>query len=539
MVVQILRKNLASAITVCVLLILLLFTFVAFVFLKDLTTSVKENKFRYEQANRSNLVYLEQVELKGELSRVIKDVNYTTLLTLDYVADKDQLKKSRRIKVWSKRITPLLDTLDKKIDKTSSDVFKKSFTRIYDEVKKNRILQEQLILKSEDTIVSHVEISAVKRSAEKLSENHSSFLASKPEKDIIRPEPVHPIGDNFIKIVVISIIVVALIILIVNLLINYLSVPINKINKYISDLKNGDFPDDISTQIEDYKLVMTHLKSIKSKFSEIKTFSELVAQNKYEGQDSIKFEREGEIGIALVQMQNNLERRAIEDNQRNHINQGLARFSEILSNYTNDLEKFGDVVLKDLVEFLNANQGAMFVIDDEIDELKMVSCYAYHKKKYLNVSIKKGQGLVGQAWQEVKSIHLTEIPENYVTITSGLGESTPRSILVVPLVFNEEVQGIIELASFNEFEEYEMDFVEKVSESISAALSSVKINTKTQTLLEESSNLTKQMKEQEDLMKVKVDDLNQIQAESREREAEYLKEINRLKKKIETYERSF
>ena len=169
----------------------------------------------------------------------------------------------------------------------------------------------------------------------------------------------------------------------------------------------------------------------------------------------------------------------------------------------------------------------------------MVSCYAYEKKKYLDLKIKKGQGLVGQVWQEGKSIYLTEVPENYVTITSGLGESTPRSILVVPLYFNDEVQGVIELASFNVFEEYELGFVDKVTESISAALSSVKINTSTKVLLQDSSDLTNQMREQEDLMFSKVEELNQVQEEFREREASYRKEINRLKKRIEAYERSF
>lgn len=541
MALQILKKNLASAVIVSVVLIMVLFSFVAFVFLRDLTTSVKENKSRYERADKSNLVYLEQVELKGDISRVIKDVNYTTLLTLDYIDSKDGLKKSRRLKVWSKRINPLLDTLDLKIDKTSSDIFKKSFTRVYDEVKKNRIIQEELISKCEDTtkVVSETDIYAVKRSAEKLSENHSSFLSTKPEKDIFRFKSVSPIGDGFVKILVFVLVILSFVVLLVNLLISYLRVPILKIEKYIAELKNGNSPDDFTTQLEDYKNTVSNLKSIKSKFSEIKTFAELVAENKYEGQHSIKFDRNGEVGDALVQMQNNLEKRAIEDSQRSHINQGLARFSEILSNYTNDLEKFGDVVLKDMVEFLNANQGAIFVINEDADELKMVSCYAYHKKKYLNASVKKGQGLVGQVWQECRLIHLTEIPENYVTITSGLGESTPRAILVVPLVFNDQVQGVIELASFNEFQEYELGFVEKVSESISAALSSVKVNTKTQNLLLESSSLTLQMKEQEDLMKAKVDELNMIQEESRGRESQYLKEINRLKKKIENYERSF
>jgi signal transduction protein with GAF and PtsI domain len=210
-----------------------------------------------------------------------------------------------------------------------------------------------------------------------------------------------------------------------------------------------------------------------------------------------------------------------------------------LSNYTNNLEEFGDVVLKELVNFLYANQGAFYVETEQGgDEIKMISCYAYEKKKYLDHSLKKGQGLVGQVWLEAKPIYLTEVPEKYVTITSGLGESTPRAILIVPLIFNDRVQGVIELASFNLLEDYEQGFIEKVTQSISAALASVKINTRTQVLLQESSDLTEQMRKQEDLMLSKVDELNQSQEETRHREVSYIREINRLKRKIELYERN-
>lgn len=536
MKLNLIRKNIASTVIISITLILLLFTFIGFIFIRDLTVSVKENKIRFEEADKSNNDYLKQIEVKGDLSRAIKDVNYTVLILNDFLKTGDTDKNSKREKIW-KRITPILDTLDNHLEKSSSDFVKYNFNSIYEEINKNKIYQELAIENyKKDTLKFNESIKELARSSEKLSESYSSFLASKPEETIITFNPVSSFEDNLISKIVISAIIIGIILFIISTLVNVLAKPLSKINRYLIDLKNGDFPSDIELNLEDFNIVSKSLNHVKDKLVEIKEFAKVVSQNNYEGQTSLRFDREGELGIALIEMQENLETIALKDKERNHINQGLARFSAILSNYTNNLESFGDVVLKELVNFLKANQGAFYVASD--DEMRMVSCYAYQKKKYLDLSIKKGQGLVGQVWLEAKPIYLTEVPEQYVTITSGLGASTPRSILIVPLIFNDKVQGVIELASFNLLEDYEQGFVQKVTESISAALTSVKVNTKTQILLQESSDLTNQMRLQEELMLSKVEELNLTQGETRQREISYIKEINRLKKKLEKYERN-
>jgi len=348
---SILRKNLASAVIVSVLLVLVMFSFVVFLLLFDLNKSVNINKSNFAEADASNQIYLEQVEVKADLSRVIKDVNYTTLLTLDLIDAENPVKESRRIKVWTKRIKPVLDTLDAQVDNAVSDIFKKSFVRIYEEVNKNYILQESLLAKKDSATITPQEINEIKRSAEKLSENHSTFLSSQPDKNIVHFESVDTVNDNYMRLFAAAIAVIALIVFLINFLIRYLTAPIRKLNRYIRELKNGNSPDDISSQLQDYQSIVSGLKMLNAKLLEIKVFANLVAENNYEGQGTIRFERDGELGEALVQMQNNLEKRAVEDNQRSHVNRGLARFSEILSNYTNELEQFGDVVVKDFVDF--------------------------------------------------------------------------------------------------------------------------------------------------------------------------------------------
>ena len=105
------------------------------------------------------------------------------------------------------------------------------------------------------------------------------------------------------------------------------------------------------------------------------------------------------------------------------------------------------------------------------------------KQKYIDQKIYKGEGLAGQSWQEKDTIYVTDVPDDYIAITSGLGDANPTSILIVPLIVNDEVYGAIELASFNEFDEFEIEFLEKIAESIASSISSAKINSKTQKLL--------------------------------------------------------
>jgi PAS domain S-box-containing protein len=223
------------------------------------------------------------------------------------------------------------------------------------------------------------------------------------------------------------------------------------------------------------------------------------------------------LGNALINMRNNLSKVAEDDKKRNWATEGMAKFGEILRTNNSDLLKLSDEIISNLVKYLKANQGALYIIDDvqEADEttMSMKACYAWDKKKFQNHKIFKGEGLAGQAWQEGDTVFLSEVPQNYVRITSGLGDANPSSVLIVPLKVNDQIFGVVEIASFNVFQDFEMDFVQKIAESIASTISTVKINAKTQRLLEESQEMTEQMRAQEEEMRQNMEELQATQEE--------------------------
>ncbi|NJM94542.1 MAG: GAF domain-containing protein [Cytophagales bacterium] len=223
-----------------------------------------------------------------------------------------------------------------------------------------------------------------------------------------------------------------------------------------------------------------------------------------------------------------------EEKVRNWASNGLAKFSSILRTYDN-LEGLYDNIIGNLVKYLEVNQGALYVLNDEDprdSHLELVGCYAYGRKKFIEKRIEMGQGLVGQAVLEREHIYMTSIPEDYIHITSGLGEALPRALLLVPMMVNEEVLGVIELASFRPFAPYQIEFIQTLGETIAGTLQSVKMNEKTKILLKETREQAEQMRSQEEEMRQNMEELQATQEELQRKENEYLERIAELKKQV-------
>lgn len=314
------------------------------------------------------------------------------------------------------------------------------------------------------------------------------------------------------------------------IMIRSITVPVNYLKDIVVKLGKGELVEDKNTKFNNDE-IGEMAKAMDNLVNGLKATT-LFAENIGKGTYATEFKPLSEhdvLGNALINMRNNLSRVADEDKKRNWATEGLAKFGEILRTNTNDLDKLTDEIILNLVKYLKANQGAIYIVDDEQTSedptMSMKACYAWDKKKYLNHKIHRGEGLAGQAWQEGDLIYLTEVPQNYIRITSGLGDANPTSVLIVPLKLNEQIFGVVEIASFIEFRDFEIEFVQKIAESIASTISSVKVNARTQRLLEESQEMTEQMRAQEEEMRQNMEELQATQEGMKRQEVELLKSM--------------
>jgi transcriptional regulator with GAF, ATPase, and Fis domain len=236
-----------------------------------------------------------------------------------------------------------------------------------------------------------------------------------------------------------------------------------------------------------------------------------------------------------AQLQENLkkvEQAQEEDRRRNWAAEGITQMSEILRSGKDSKEIF-DNSISMIVNYVKANQGGLFVVDkDEAEEntvIRLTSCYAYSKKKFVEKEILPGQGLLGQAYLEGEYIHMTSIPQNYVTITSGLGEATPPALLIVPLKVNELTEGLLEIAAFHNFEKHEIELIQKLGENLASFIQNNRINERTKRLLEEAQQQAEELKAQEEEMHQNMEELAATQEEMHRKEKEYQRIIEDFK----------
>lgn len=238
-----------------------------------------------------------------------------------------------------------------------------------------------------------------------------------------------------------------------------------------------------------------------------------------------------ELSQSVNKMIDNLQQSFIDDKKRNWATDGLAIFADILRSDSN-LANLSDNLISKLVQYLNANQGGLFLLNTDNPSqqyLELVACYAYDRKKYMQKKLEIGEGIVGQCYLEKAPIILSEIPPNYLKITSGLGNASPRFLVTIPLIREDEVMGVLEIASFNKLEAYQIVFIEKLAQSIASSIYNININQRTKILLEQSQIQAEEMRAQEEEMRQNMEELQATQEEMYRKEQEYMAEIERLK----------
>ncbi|HEY8937332.1 MAG TPA: PAS domain S-box protein [Cyclobacteriaceae bacterium] len=245
------------------------------------------------------------------------------------------------------------------------------------------------------------------------------------------------------------------------------------------------------------------------------------------------------LGMSLINMRNNLIENERRDKERNWIVRGVAEISEILRMH-DTIDDLGDDVIKFILDKIGAIQGAFYTVNDDNPGKPMIeirASYAYGRKKYLQSKFKFAEGLVGQAAAEKDTVLRTEIPDQYVTITSGiLGDQRPKCILIVPLITNEEVYGVLEFAGFKKFDPSQVKFVQELSLILARTIFNIKVNERTRKLLAESQEMSNELKEKQEVLRQNAEEMQATQEEltrSNQRLEEQIEEVNRTQKRMQ------
>jgi HAMP domain-containing protein/signal transduction histidine kinase/CheY-like chemotaxis protein len=195
----------------------------------------------------------------------------------------------------------------------------------------------------------------------------------------------------------------------------------------------------------------------------------------------------------------NLRDTTIANKEQDWLKGNLARVSALMQG-RRDLEDVASLIMSELPPLVAAQHGAFFLAMPSADgtedpyELRMLGSYGYSMGS-MPTSFRPGEALVGTAAEEKRTILVENAPSGYLKISSGLGEAPPAQVIVLPVLFEGQVLGVIELASFTPFTQIQKDFLNQLAEMIATSVNTISVNTKTELLLKQSQELTEQLRE--------------------------------------------
>jgi CheY-like chemotaxis protein/HAMP domain-containing protein/GAF domain-containing protein len=237
-----------------------------------------------------------------------------------------------------------------------------------------------------------------------------------------------------------------------------------------------------------------------------------------------------ELKSNINQMIANLKETTERNQEQDWLKTNLAKFSRMMQGQK-DLESVSRLIMSELTPLVSAHHGAFFIMDSEagMPTLRLIASYAYRTRKHVGSRFGIGEGLVGQAALEKQPILLQNVPDDYIQITSGLGEAPPRNIIVLPVLFEGEVKAVIELASFLPFSQIHQTFLDQLAESIGVVLNMISANMRTEELLEQSQKLTQELQSQSKELQQQQDELKRSNSEL-EAQAKTLRQSEELLK---------
>lgn len=340
-------------------------------------------------------------------------------------------------------------------------------------------------------------------------------------------------------------IMVASIIMLISLILTIvfsrlLTTPLVKLKETMLLLGNGILPNPINHKANDEigQMAVT-VNSLVEGLKRTADFAYKIGDGHFDA-DFKPMSEDDALGLALIGMRNSLQEAAKNDEERNWIIRGVAEIGEILRRHS-EIDALGEEITAFITNKIGAIQGAFYIADKPETgrpNIELKASYAYNKKKHLHARFRFGEGLVGQAAIEQDTIIRTEIPDDYVTITSGLlGDKKPKCMLIVPLITNEEVNGALEFAGFTKFSPMQVKFVQEVSQIIARTLFNIQVNERTRQLLTASQKMSMELQQQQEELRQNAEEMEATQEELKRTNAQLgiqIQEVERTQIRMQT-----
>jgi HAMP domain-containing protein/signal transduction histidine kinase len=228
---------------------------------------------------------------------------------------------------------------------------------------------------------------------------------------------------------------------------------------------------------------------------------------------TIRVEAKGEVEAlkdTINQMITNLKETTLRNQEQDWLKSNLAKFTQMLQGQK-DLNTVTQRILSELAQVVTAHYGAFYILKQEEEtqnvKLKLFAAYGYKEEKNISKEFSIGEGLVGQCAFEKERILLTNVPRDYIKISSGLGKAKPANLIILPVLFENNVKAVIELASFDPFSQTHLELLSQLTESIGIVLNTIETNTRTEELLAQSQSLAGELKIQQEELRRTNDEL--------------------------------
>jgi len=323
------------------------------------------------------------------------------------------------------------------------------------------------------------------------------------------------------------------------LLARSLTQPLSDMGRTLDLVSKGILPENVATGTNDeFGQMSDKVNSLVQTLKSSAEFAKSVGEGKLDAPFQPVSENDT-LGQALIHMRDDLIENERLENERNWIVRGVAEAAEILRAH-DTLDALGDDVIKFIAEKIGAIQAAFYDVNSENRNQMLIeirASFAYSRKKYLKKTFRFAEGLVGQAAAEKDVVMRTEIPDDYLSITSGiLGEQKPKCILIVPLITNEEVYGLLEFAGMKKFDPSQVKFVQELSVILARTIFNIKVNERTRKLLSEAQQLSNELQEKQEVLRQNAEEMQATQEELKRSNVlleEQVEEVNQTQKRMQ------